>query len=89
MRPIIVTGAGGGCLLPLAILFNTFFGLFFLRPLHWLLAEVVLVFLFFLSAALTARRILGVARQGSRPGVIDAEGEVVDGPDDKKSLTNH
>jgi hypothetical protein len=87
MRPLVIVGASG-CLLPLAILFNTFFGLFFLRPLHWLLTESVLFLIFFLSAALTARRMMNPAGRG-RKGVIDVQGTVVDGKDDKKSLTNH
>ncbi len=86
MRPIVVVGAGG-CFLPLLILFNTFFGLLFFRPLHWLLAEAVLILIFLLSAVLAARRIINAGEgKGGRPGVIDVEGKVVDQPDDKKTL---
>jgi len=72
-----------GCLLPLLLIFNLFFGWVFLRPLHWLILEAVLFLLFLLSGyAFTRRVISGPHRATRRPGAIDAEGEVV--PEDKE-----
>lgn len=68
-----------GCLLPLLIIFNLFFGLFFLEFRHWLLIEGALVVLFALNAYIFSRRIFlaGQGRQ-QRRGVIDVKAEVVE-----------
>ncbi|MFA5157106.1 MAG: hypothetical protein WC532_06945 [Candidatus Omnitrophota bacterium] len=72
-----------GCLLPFLIIFNLFFGWIFLKPLHWLLLEAVLVILFALSGFILIKRVtLRYGRPGKRSGkgrgnVIDTEGKVI------------
>jgi len=71
-----------GCLLPLLLIFNLFFGWVFLRTLHWLILEAVLLLLFLLSGYSFTRRVISGSYRGRRPGAIDAEGEIV--PEDKE-----
>jgi len=66
-----------GCLLPFLIFFNFFFGWIFLRPIHWLFLELVLIVLFLLNSYITARTIVR-SSSGKRRGTIDVEGEVVE-----------
>jgi len=74
-----------GCLLPILILFNLFFGWMFLKPLTWLAVEGILIILFILNSYILARRISSYSAK--RSNVIDVEGEVLEKDiDQKKSL---
>lgn len=66
-----------GCLLPLLIAFNLFFGWIFLKPLYWLSLEAVLILFFVVNSYIMARKILRSA-SGKSDGVIDVKGEVVE-----------
>lgn len=70
-----------GCLLPLLILLNLFFGWMFFKPLVWLSIEGILILLFMLNSYILARRISSFLAKGNK--VVDVEGEVVD---DKNKL---
>lgn len=81
-----------GCLLPLLIILNLFFGkLIFNSTRLWLGVEAILILLFILKINLIARKIgqlgrgLASSGQSHRPQdrVIDVEGHVVE---DKKKL---
>ena len=72
-----------GCLLPLLIIFNLFFGWMFFGFLLWALIEIVLIIIFILVSLLTARRIFRQEQQKDKDNVIDIEAEVLD---DKKRL---
>jgi len=88
--PRIIWAGQSGCLLPLLIIFNLFFGkLFFHSTAIWLGIEGVLIFLFILKIHLFVRKIsrqshrpqgrgLPSARQSHRGRVIDVEGKVVE-----------
>jgi len=65
-----------GCLLPLLILFNLFFGWLFLKPLHWLLIEAALVALFIANAAIFTRYINSAMKK--RSNVVDVEAKVIE-----------
>ncbi len=66
-----------GCLLPLLIAFNFFFGWIFLRPLQWLMLEAVLILSFVVTSYIVARKIFR-STSGKSNGVIDVKGEVVE-----------
>jgi len=68
--------AYSGCLLPLLIVLNLFFGRLFFKTSAWLAIEGVLILLFLLNSYISFRRIFrpGRKRQG---GVIDVEGKVL------------
>ena len=65
-----------GCLLPLLIMLNLFFGLFIFKPLTWLLVGIVLALLLMLNSYAASRRSFAAPRK--RGNVIDVEGEVVE-----------
>ena len=67
--------SSGGCLLPLLIILNLFFGRLFLKASHWLALEGVLILLFALNSYLFTRRIFRCVKK--RDNVIDVEGEVI------------
>jgi len=69
-----------GCFLPLLIIFNLLFGWIFLKPLHWLLVEAILILFFIISGYVIMRKIISSSK---RNDAIDIEGEVVE---DKKRL---
>ena len=76
----VFTGQSG-CLLPVLIIFNLFFGkLIFGSNRLWLGVEAVLVFLFILKIHSFARKINEQLRPKGhiRDNVIDIEGEVVE-----------
>lgn len=75
MRSIAVFSQAG-CLLPFLIIANFFFGWIFLKPLHWLLFELILILLFVLSAFIVTRKFFSAF--GKRSDVVDVEGEVVE-----------
>jgi uncharacterized membrane protein len=68
-----------GCILPLLIILNLFFGWLVFKPLEWLAVGVALILLFLLNSAIAARRILSGAHKDSR--IIDVEGKVIKGED--------
>lgn len=70
-----------GCFLPFLIFFNFFFGLFFLKFIHWLLLESVLIALFLLNSTVLLKKFSGMMKKDIN--VIDVEGEVVE---EKKHL---
>ena len=70
-----------GCLLPLLIMLNLFFGWMFIKPLAWLLVEGVLILLFLLNSLIITRKIKSFTP--GRADVIDVEGKVID---EKKSI---
>jgi len=77
----IVFFSQAGCLLPLLITANLFFGWMFFKPVAWLLIELILVLLFLLNSSVITRKVKSFTP--GRRGVIDVEGKVVD---DKKSI---
>jgi len=72
-----------GCLLPFLIIFNLFFGWIFLKPLHWLLLEIVLVVFFALNGFILIKSITIHRGQSDkrhirgRGNAIDTEAEVI------------
>jgi len=70
------------------MVFNLFFGLFFLRPAYWILLEVVLVVLFLGSSRIMVKKIVSSTRSPHREDVIDVEGEVVAEKKDRRKLAN-
>ena len=70
-----------GCLLPLLIILNLFFGMLFLRPLYWLILEIILVLFFIINGYILTKKIFSA--NPKRENVIDVEAEVVE---DKKKL---
>ncbi len=69
-----------GCLLPVLILFNLFFGWLFFPPFFWLSLEGILILLFFINSYILIRRVSSMASKASpkRSGVIDVEGEIME-----------
>ena len=65
-----------GCLLPLLINFNLFFGWIFFKFSHWLLIEAILVTLFLINSFIMTRNIFSASRK--RDDVIDVKGEIVE-----------
>lgn len=65
-----------GCLLPLLIILNLFFGWMFLKPIVWLLTEAILILLFMINSYILTRRISSFSTK--RDNVVDVEGGVVE-----------
>lgn len=65
-----------GCLLPLLILGNFFLGWLFLKPLHWLLSEGILIVLFVLHTSILMRRSKAAYMQKNK--VIEVRGEIIE-----------
>jgi uncharacterized membrane protein len=63
-----------GCLLPILILLNLFFGWLFFKPLTWLMVEVGLILLFILSSFFFIRKVANFSRRDNQ--VIDVEAKV-------------
>lgn len=74
-----------GCLLPVLIIFNLFFGWLFLKPLHWLVFEVVLIFLFIFSSFWVMKKFFSQNKKYSN--VIDVEAKHVENTKDTESKT--
>jgi len=75
-----------GCLLPMLIMFNLFFGkLIFISNRLWLGVEAILILLFIIKIHTFVRKISQLVRPESRSRgkVIDVEGEVIN---EKKKL---
>ncbi|MDD2679639.1 MAG: hypothetical protein PHO03_02390 [Candidatus Omnitrophica bacterium] len=66
-----------GCLLPLLIVLNLFFGQFFFKASQWLAIEGILVALFLLNSYIVTRRFKSSQRNNPK-NVIDVEGKVVE-----------
>jgi hypothetical protein len=69
--------SSGGCLLPLLIVLNLFFGQFFFKTGQWLAIEGILVLLLLLHSYMVTRRIKSSQRNNPK-NVIDVEGKVVE-----------
>ena len=70
-----------GCLVPFLLVANFLFGWMFLNFKQWLLVEAVLLLLLWLNSFILSKKITRNApRRGSRRGVIDVEGKIVDDP---------
>ncbi|MCX5695005.1 MAG: hypothetical protein NT014_07830 [Candidatus Omnitrophica bacterium] len=65
-----------GCLLPLLIILNLFFGRMFFSFRDWFLVGLVLALIFLLNSISATRKIISAGTR--RSGAIDVEGEVVD-----------
>ena len=77
--PQFIWQGQSGCLLPILIIFNLFFGkLFFHSTAIWLSIEGALIFLFILKIHLFVRKINGQFQQKCRNGAIDVEGKVIE-----------
>jgi len=74
MKSVFFIGSSG-CLLPLLILINLFFGWMFFKPATWLLIEGILILLFILNSYILIRRVSSFTK---RSNVVDVEGEVVE-----------
>jgi len=72
----IILGSRIGCLLPVLIIFNLFFGLFFLKPLYWLALEAVLIMLCVLTFATIVKKVSSL--NSNHSNVIDVEGKIVE-----------
>ncbi len=86
-----VWAGGSGCLLPVLIIFNLFFGrLIFNSARLWLGVEVLLILIFMININLMARKISrqfnqqspGQQSRRSQEQVVDIQGQVVE--EDKK-----
>jgi hypothetical protein len=73
---MIIFTQGKGCLLPLLIILNLFFGWIFLKPRYWLLLEAILLLLFIANSYIFSRKIFSASSR--RNNVIDVEGKVVE-----------
>jgi hypothetical protein len=65
-----------GCLLPLLIFLNLFFGWLIFKPRYWLIIEAILILLFIINGFIITRKIISVSSK--RDDVIDVKGEVVE-----------
>lgn len=65
-----------GCLLPLLILSNLFFGWMFLKPLTWLAVEGILIIMFLINSYILTRKLSSTSQK--RKDFIDVEGEVIE-----------
>lgn len=74
-----------GCVLPLLMIFNLFFGWLFLSPLLWLAVEAILIVLFLANSFLLAKKM--VFGPSKRKGAIDVEGHVVEEKDNHGKLS--
>lgn len=73
----VVFFSQSGCLLPLLILLNLFFGWILLKPLTWLAIEGILIFLFIVNILILSKHISTLSPKKDKD-VIDVEGEVVE-----------
>lgn len=67
--------SNSGCFLPLLLTVNLFFGWMFLKPLHWLIVEAVLLFLFIINGVAISKKMS--SRKQRKENVIDVEGRVI------------
>ncbi len=65
-----------GCLLPLLIILNLFFGRIFFKTTDWLAIEGILVLLLLFNSYISFRRFFRPGRK-RQDGVIDVEGKVL------------
>ena len=64
-----------GCLLPFLIITNLFFGWIFIKPVHWLTLELVLIMLFIVNLIVITRKISSL--NPKHDNVIDVEGKII------------
>jgi len=68
--------AYSGCLLPILIVLNLFFGRLFFKTSAWLVIEGILILLLMLNSYISFRSVF-TAKRRKRGGVIDVEGKVM------------
>lgn len=71
-----------GCLLPMLMILNLFFGWIFFKPLIWLFTEGALILLFIINSYVLIKKVSSLSAR--RSDVIDVEGQVVE--EDKYKL---
>ncbi len=74
MRSIVILNQTG-CLLPLLIILNLFFGWMIFKPLIWLTVGLILTIFFLLNYVLASRKTFSYPKHKN---VIDVEGKPVD-----------
>jgi len=77
--------SGSGCLLPFLIIFNFLFGWIFLKHLHWLIIEAILVLFFIINGYVMTRKIISASSR-KRGDVIDVKAEVVEERHKRKEI---
>lgn len=80
MKSFVFFGKSG-CLLPLLIILNLFFGRIFLKPKAWLISEALLLLLFIINSYIIARKI--TTHSSRHDGAIDVKAEVLE---DRKKI---
>jgi hypothetical protein len=75
-----------GCLLPLLIFLNLFFGWIFFKPRQWLLIEGILILFFILNSLLVTKKI--ISKSSRHKGAIDVEGEIIEDGQQYKKIEN-
>jgi hypothetical protein len=66
-----------GCLIPLLIILNLFFGRLFFSASQWLAIEGLLLVLLLFGSYINLRRFSSSNRRDKKSNVIDIEGKVV------------
>lgn len=64
-----------GCILPLFIILNFFFGWIFLGLFKWLIVEALLILILVIKSLIIAKKIVSVS--SGRGKIIDVKGEVI------------
>lgn len=65
-----------GCLLPMLIVLNLFFGWIFFKPLIWLFTEGALILLFIINSYVLIKKVSSLSTR--RSDAIDVESQVVE-----------
>ncbi|MDD5431885.1 MAG: hypothetical protein PHO70_02735 [Candidatus Omnitrophica bacterium] len=78
-RSFIYLGQSG-CLLPVLILFNLFFGWIFFKPLIWLGIGGILVLLFIINSYILVKKVSNMASAKNK-SAIDVEAEIIEDKD--------
>jgi len=68
-----------GCILPLMIILNLFFGWIFFKPAIWLLVGAILILLFTINSYLFIRRVRNLSPKKGK--IIDIEARVLEKED--------
>ena len=74
-----------GCLLPLLIILNLFFGWLIFEPRYWLIIEAILLFLFMANTYVIGRKIFSSFSK-KHDDAIDVKGEVVEDRHKRKEI---
>lgn len=75
MRSFIVLNQAG-CLLPLLIILNLFFGWMIFKPVTWLVIGLILTALFLFNSIITSKKVSSYSTRYKN--VVDVEGKPVD-----------